>query len=141
MMCVTVENRAVEWRATVAVCQNSRKRWPLGVSIRLFGRFLRDNSLGRLENCCNLNEILTLWGLVCRSGSLNCIGKSRVITVKRKRSKNRMKKPNPIQFYVGLVLALGSAAWTFFGSFHPSHTIILIIGIALIATSKYRLLK
>ena len=42
-----------------------------------------------------------------------------------------MKKPNPIQFYVGLVLALGSAALTFFGSFHPSHTIVLIIGIAL----------
>jgi len=35
-----------------------------------------------------------------------------------------MKKPNPTQFYVGLVLALGSAAWTFFGSFHPSHTIV-----------------
>ena len=52
-----------------------------------------------------------------------------------------MKKPNPIQFYAGLILALGSAAWTFFGSFHPSHTIVLIIGIALIATSKYRLLK
>ena len=30
---------------------------------------------------------------------------------------------------------------TFFGSFHPSQTIILIVGIALIATSKYRLLK
>ena len=54
---------------------------------------------------------------------------------------NIMNKPNPIQFYVGLVAALGSAAWTFFGSFHPSHTVVLIIGIALIATSKYRLLK
>ena len=52
-----------------------------------------------------------------------------------------MKKPNPTQFYIGLVLALGSAAWTFFGTFHPSHTVLLIIGIALIATSKYRLLK
>jgi len=52
-----------------------------------------------------------------------------------------MKNPNPIQFYVGLILALGSAAWTFFGTFHPSHTVVLIIGIALIATSKYRLLK
>ena len=52
-----------------------------------------------------------------------------------------MKKPNPTQFYVGLILALGSGVWTFFGSFHPSHTIVLIIGIVLIATSKYRLLK
>ena len=48
---------------------------------------------------------------------------------------------NKIQFFVGLILALGSAAWTFFGSFHPSHTVVLIVGIALIATSKYRLLK
>ena len=46
-----------------------------------------------------------------------------------------------IQFYTGLILALGSAAWTFFGSFHPSHTVILILGVGLIATSKYRLLK
>jgi hypothetical protein len=52
-----------------------------------------------------------------------------------------MKYANPIQFYVGLVVALGSAAWTFFGTFHPSQTVLLIIGIALIATSKYRLLK
>ena len=46
-----------------------------------------------------------------------------------------------IKFFVGLILALGSAAWTFFGGFHPSHTVILIIGLGLIATSKYRLLK
>ena len=52
-----------------------------------------------------------------------------------------MKNINAIQFYVGLIIALGSAAWTFFGNFHPSHTVVLIIGIALIATSKYRLLK
>jgi len=52
-----------------------------------------------------------------------------------------MNKRNTIQFYVGLVAALGSAVWTFFGSFHPSHTVVLIIGIGLIATSKYRLLK
>ncbi len=52
-----------------------------------------------------------------------------------------MKKRDKTQFYVGLVLALGSAFWTFWGSFHPSHTIVLIIGIVLIATSKYRLLK
>jgi hypothetical protein len=68
-----------------------------------------------------------------------------IITLEHNKSKKekekKMKNPNPIQFYAGLILALGSAAWTFFGSFHPSHTIILIIGIGLIATSKYRLLK
>jgi hypothetical protein len=52
-----------------------------------------------------------------------------------------MKNSSAIQFYAGLIVALGSAAWTFFGTFHPSQTIILIIGIGLIATSKYRLLK
>ena len=60
MMCGTVENRVLEWRATVAVCQNGRKRWLLGVSVQLLGRFLRDNSLGRPEDCCNLDEILIL---------------------------------------------------------------------------------
>jgi len=45
------------------------------------------------------------------------------------------------KFYIGLALALGSAAWTFLTEFHPSHTVILIIGLALISTSKYRLLK
>jgi len=46
-----------------------------------------------------------------------------------------------IQFYIGLIMCLGSAAWTFLGSFHPSQTVILILGLALISTSKYRLLK
>ena len=55
--------------------------------------------------------------------------------------RSKMEKRNIIQFYVGLVIALGSAAWTFFGTFNASHTVVLIIGIALIATSKYRLLK
>ncbi len=50
-----------------------------------------------------------------------------------------MNKSNPIRFYLGLVLAIGSGAWTFFGSFHPSHTIVLAIGIVLIVTSNYRL--
>jgi hypothetical protein len=50
-------------------------------------------------------------------------------------------KRDKIRFYIGLILALGSAAWTFFIEFHPSQTVILIIGLALIATSKYRLLK
>ncbi len=62
MMFGTVENRVPEWRATVAVCQNGRKRWLLGVNVQLLGRFLRDNSRGWPENCCNLNEILILWG-------------------------------------------------------------------------------
>lgn len=60
MMCRAVEDRFLEWRATVAVCQNGRKRLLLGVSVHLFGRFLRDNSLGRPENCCNLDVILIL---------------------------------------------------------------------------------
>ena len=47
MMCGTVENQFLEWRATVAMCQNSRKRWLLGVNVQLSGRFLGDNSLGR----------------------------------------------------------------------------------------------
>jgi len=62
MMCGTVENRFLEWRATVAVCKNSRKRWLLDISVQLFWRFLRENSLGRPENCGNLNEILIFWG-------------------------------------------------------------------------------
>ena len=52
-----------------------------------------------------------------------------------------MKDSSAIRFYVGLLAAIGSAAWTFFGDFHPSHTVILIIGLSLIATSKYRLFK
>ena len=57
------------------------------------------------------------------------------------KNKVKMKKTDKIRFYVGLILALGSAAWTFFGSFRPSHTVVLIIGLILIATSNYRLLK
>jgi len=30
-------------------------------AFNFFGVFLRDNLLGRSENCCNLNEILILW--------------------------------------------------------------------------------
>ncbi len=37
MMCGTVENRFVEWRATVAVCQDSEKKRILDVRVRLFG--------------------------------------------------------------------------------------------------------
>ena len=71
MMCGTVENRVLEWRATVAVCQNSGKRWVLGVCVQLFACFLRDNSLERPENRCNLNDILILWA----SGVQECINK------------------------------------------------------------------
>ncbi len=53
-----LKSRFMEWRATVTVCQNSMKRRLLDVSVQLFGRFFRDNSLGRPENCCNLDEIL-----------------------------------------------------------------------------------
>jgi len=52
-----------------------------------------------------------------------------------------MKTKGIIQFYIGLIMALGSAIYTFFGSYNPSLTIILILGIILIATSRYRLLK
>ena len=65
MMCGSVENRFLEWRATVAVCKNSRKRWLLGVGVHLFGRLLRDNSLERPGNCYNLDEILILCGFKC----------------------------------------------------------------------------
>ena len=37
MMCGTVENQVPEWRATVAVCQNGRKKRVLDVRVRLFG--------------------------------------------------------------------------------------------------------
>ena len=65
MMCGTVENQVQEWRATVAVCQNSRERCLLDMSVHLLWCFLRDNSLGRLENCYNLDEILILWDFMC----------------------------------------------------------------------------
>ena len=60
MMCGTVENQVPEWRATVLVRKSSRKRWLLDIGVQFFWRFLRDNSLGRLENCCNLDETLIL---------------------------------------------------------------------------------
>jgi len=37
MMCGTVENGFLEWRATVAVCQNGGKKRILDVRVRLFG--------------------------------------------------------------------------------------------------------
>ncbi|MBW2995782.1 hypothetical protein KY332_00620 [Candidatus Woesearchaeota archaeon] len=52
-----------------------------------------------------------------------------------------MAKKDIIQFYIGLALALSSAVCIFFGVYHPGYTAVSIAGIALIATSKYRLLK
>ena len=47
----------------------------------------------------------------------------------------------PIQFIIGLILALGAGVSMFFDSFHISARITVgIIGLVLIATSKYRLL-
>ena len=39
-----------------------RLRQLLGTSVQLSGRSLRGHSLGRSGNCCNLDEILILWG-------------------------------------------------------------------------------
>jgi hypothetical protein len=47
----------------------------------------------------------------------------------------------PFQFIIGLILALGSGVSMFFGSFElPLRITVGIIGLLLIATSKYRLL-
>jgi len=37
MICRTVENRFLEWRATIAVCQNGGKERVLNVRDRIFG--------------------------------------------------------------------------------------------------------
>ncbi len=37
MMCGTVENQVLEWRATIAVCQNSGERRVLDACAQLFG--------------------------------------------------------------------------------------------------------
>jgi hypothetical protein len=37
MMCGTAENRVLEWRARVALCQNGGKKRVLDVRVRLFG--------------------------------------------------------------------------------------------------------
>jgi len=36
MMCGTAENRVPEFRATVAVCQNSKKKWVLHTNMSPF---------------------------------------------------------------------------------------------------------
>jgi hypothetical protein len=46
-----------------------------------------------------------------------------------------------VQFYIGLIMALGSASYAFFAEYTPALNVILILGIIFIATSKYRLLK
>lgn len=51
------------------------------------------------------------------------------------------KTTMPIQFIIGLILVLGSGVSMFFGAFPLSARITIgIIGLVLIATSKYRLL-
>lgn len=52
------------------------------------------------------------------------------------------KKPNKTQFYIGLILALAGALFMFLDMFPSSTRItISIIGLILIATSKFRLIK
>ena len=47
----------------------------------------------------------------------------------------------PYKFLIGLILALGAGVSMFFGTFPLSLRIVIgVIGIALIATSKYRIL-
>jgi hypothetical protein len=53
MMCGTAENRVLEWRTTVAVCQDGAKKWILDVCARLFGGF----SGTTYSTCCNYLEI------------------------------------------------------------------------------------
>jgi hypothetical protein len=52
MMCGTVENQVLEWRATVAVSQNGAKKRVLEVCARLFGGF----SGTVCSTCCNYLE-------------------------------------------------------------------------------------
>ncbi len=51
MMCGTAENRLTEGRATVAVCQKSKKKLLFDVFARLRWIFLRENSLIPPEYC------------------------------------------------------------------------------------------
>ena len=58
------------------------------------------------------------------------------------KGKKKMKNLNLIQFTAGILLALTSAVLMFLGILPlPARITIGIIGIALIATSKFRLLK
>jgi len=50
-MCGIAENRVPELRATVAVCQNSRKKWLFDVFARIRWLFLRENLLIPLKYC------------------------------------------------------------------------------------------
>ncbi len=51
MMCGTVENQVLEWRETVAVCKNSKKKWILHTNMSLFLCFLRHGMLDLPEYC------------------------------------------------------------------------------------------
>ena len=57
--------------------------------------------------------------------------------------RNTMKERStiPYKFLLGLILALGAGVSMFFGTFPLSLRIVVgVIGVALIATSKYRIL-
>jgi hypothetical protein len=51
MMDGTSENRVLERRTTVTVCQNSKKKWLFDVFAQLRLRFLRENPLIPPEYC------------------------------------------------------------------------------------------
>jgi len=51
MMCGTAENRVQECRATVDVCQNSKKKWVLHTNMSLFFCFLQHGILNLSESC------------------------------------------------------------------------------------------
>ena len=53
MMCGTAENRVLEWRGTVEVCQNSKKKWGLHTNMSLFLCFLRHGMLDLPKDCRN----------------------------------------------------------------------------------------
>jgi hypothetical protein len=53
MMCGTVENQVLEWRAMVVVCQNGAKKRVLDVCARLFG----GSSSAACSTCWNYLEI------------------------------------------------------------------------------------
>jgi hypothetical protein len=59
MICRTVENRFLEWKATVAVCQNSGKRWVL-TYVRDFLAVFRCGMLNLLKSSWNRDEIVVL---------------------------------------------------------------------------------
>jgi len=51
MMCGTAENQVPKWRATLAVCQNSRKNGFLTQVLAFVGVFLQHGMLNLPEYC------------------------------------------------------------------------------------------